>query len=145
MVEVIPPADYPVIVAGSTWIWRQWAHDDETGQPFNWREDSGRWLVEAEIRDRSGQLLTRLASSGARDGMIQLHGDGELTFILDASVTAELPITRPYTNSTDVRIAGRRHRGAHAFDVIATDTWADPVEAIALVSGFVTVQQLVTA
>lgn len=140
--EMQPPADYPIIVAGSTWIWRYLAHDDETFDDFNWTATPGRWQVEAEIRDRDEQLLARLANFGSPAGTITLAADGVVELTLPAAVTATLPWTRTYTNSTDPRVAGWRNRGSHAYDLVAIDTTTS--ERLVLVHGFVTVQQPVT-
>lgn len=135
-----PPVDYVTIVAGADWDWKQRAIDDDTREDFDWT--SGPWHVEAEIRNHNDRLLARLANFGSPDGPITLDAEGMLTFHLDAAVTAGLPITRTYINSTDPRIATWRNRGAHAFDVIATNTSNDTV--VPLVSGAATVQQRVT-
>lgn len=111
--------------------------DYTTGEWADWSE--GTWEIAAEIRDHNEQLLARMANYGSPDGDIILADDGLLTLFLPAAFTATLPISRPYTNSTDVRIAGSRARGAYSFTLIATDTDTDDVSG--LITGQFTVLQ----
>lgn len=117
-----PKQDALSVIAGADLDETFYIWDDTTNDWVDWSDDV--WQVRMEIRDRRGELLARLANYGTRDGEITLLSEGRLTIFLAGSVTAGLPITRPYTNSTDPRIAAFRHRGVLFFDLIATATTA---------------------
>lgn len=139
------PLVYPTLIAGTDWVFFFRAYDsDNVKQPFNWIADPGRWLVEMEVRDSQTMLLARLANTGTRDGDITLGADGVLACLLPGAFTDTLPLTRVYSLASDPRTFGYTHRGALPFDLIATDTEADPVERHPQVHGFLTVQQRVT-
>lgn len=117
-----PKQDFLDVIAGADIEETYYIWDDTTGDFVDWTLAT--WQVVMEIRDRSGLLLARLANYGERDGEIALLSGGGLRIFLDGAITATLPITRPYTNSTDPRVAGWRARGVHSFDLVATDTSA---------------------
>jgi hypothetical protein len=135
-----PQYDALTVIAGTDFDEVYPILDTATGDYVDWTV--GTWHVEAEIRDRNEQLLARMANYGTPDGTITLGSGGLLTLHLDASVTAGLPVTRTYTNSTDPRVAAWRARGAHVFDLTATETVSGDVSA--LVWGQFTVNQPVT-
>jgi hypothetical protein len=135
-----PQYDALTAIAGTDFDEVYWILDTETGEYVDWTD--GTWHVEAEIHDRTGQLLARLANYGTHDGTITLGAGGLLTLHLDASVMAGMPVTRTYTNSTDPRVAAWRARGAHVFDLTATETVSGDVSG--LVWGQFTVNQPVT-
>lgn len=115
--------------------------DRSTGTFVDW--ETGTWEVGCDIRDRTGALLARMANFGVgNDGTISLLTEGRLALHLPAAVTADLPVTRPYTNNTDVRVAGRRHRRAHFFDIKAVETVTNNKSVPVL--GLLTVDQAVT-
>lgn len=117
--------------------------DKATGTWVAWPPDTE---AAAEFRDRDGTLLARSANFGTRDGDINLLSDGQLQVTLPGAITADLPITRPYTNNTDPHVAGRRHRRAHVFDIRITATFDgddDPTEAKPVI-GLLTVNEPVT-
>lgn len=97
-----------------------WIADRNTGTFVDWTV--GTWQVRADVRDRKGKLLARMANYGTRDGDITLLDEGRLKLHLPASKTSGLPQTRVYTNDTDVRVVGWRHRRPLFFDVKATET-----------------------
>lgn len=141
-----PPNFYPVIVAGTTWHWELPPFiDTATGGWFNWTAEPGRWLLEADLKDRHGQLIARFASAGTRDGDIVGDADGLVSFDMVAASTELLPITRTYINSTDPRVAAWRHRAPLFFDLVVVDTAAGVPTSWVLAAGFVTVQQSLTA
>jgi hypothetical protein len=135
-----PQYDALTVIAGTAFDEVFLILDANTGDYVDWTV--GTWHVEAEIHDRTGQLLARLANYGSPDGTITLSAGGLLTLHLDAAVTADLPITRTYINSTDPRVAAWRARGAHVFDLTATETVSGDVSG--LVWGQITVNEPVT-
>lgn len=139
-----PPQIYPVIVAGASFHWETPPFIDvTTGQPFDWTAEPDRWELVAEMRDRTGSLLATFDNIGTpAAGSITAQADGILAFDLHYLYTATLPLTRPYTNSTDPRVSGWHHRGSHAMDLVLTDL--DDDEIYTLFDGSVTVQQMVT-
>lgn len=142
-----PPQAYPVITAGLAWHWEYppFKHTGELGPRgtvFDWTAELGRWQFDADIRDRSEQILAHLSSTGTRDGDIAGLFNGIIAFDLAALVTADLPITRPYSTDSDPRVAPWRARGAHFFDLVITDLVTDTPWPGA--NGLITVQQLVT-
>lgn len=132
-----PQQDYWSVIAGTDLDEVYDILDRETGDFVDWND--GSWEVEAVIRDRNGEQVARIANFGTRDGEATLLADGRLQLNLPAAVTAELPITRTYTNSTDPRVAAWKHRGALPFELIATETVTTDVSG--LVIGELTVNQ----
>ena len=142
-----PPQTYPVITAGLAWHWEYppFKHTGDLGPRgtvFDWTAEPGRWQFDADIRDGNAQVLASLSSTGVRDGDIAGLSNGVIAFDLPESITVELPITRPYTNSTDPRVTAWRSRRTHFFDLVITDLVTETPWPGA--NGLITVQQLVT-
>lgn len=139
-----PPVTYPTIIAGTSWHWEfppfLDTSDDRIGEPFDWTEEPARWLLEASLTNTAGRVLAYLSNSGSPDGDITADDVGVVAFDLDSSKTADLPITRTYTNSVDPRIAAFRSRAPLFFTLTVTDL-DNPTDVWPLLTGVVTVQQ----
>lgn len=143
-----PSTFYPVIVAGADWHWvvapfRHTGVLGPKGDIFDWPSYDDRFELTSEIRDRTGTLLASFSSEAGADGTLTGLADGTVAYDLAQEFTEVLPVTRLYTNSTDPRVAGWRHRGAHAIDLVVIDHDDGDTQYI-LLSGQATVQQLVT-
>lgn len=142
MTNDMTPVAYPdPIVIGSDWDWKFLFVDDTEVDYFDWMVDD--WELTIQLRDRTGQLLATLANFGSPDGTITPLTSGELALNLPGSVTADLPPTRVYINSTDPRIATWRNRGSLFFDLQAVNVTQD--YTVTPLSGFVPVQKPVAA
>lgn len=130
-----PKQDVLAVIAGTDFDETYYIHDAETGTFVDWTD--GTWHVEAEMRDRKGRLVARIANFGTRDGEVTLATEGRLKLNLPAAFTAEMPITHDYTNSTDPRVVTWRHRGTLFFALTATETVSSDVSG--LVQGTMTV------
>lgn len=135
-----PQQDALSVIAGADLEEIYFVWDNDTGLWAEWLETS--WEAEMTIRDHRGTQVARIANFGIRDGEIALIAGGQLKVTLPAAVTATLPLTRVYTNSTDPRVVSFRHRGVLFFDLIVTETISGDVSD--LVNGTVTVHQAVS-
>jgi len=115
-----PQYDALSVIAGSDLEETYYVWDNETGTWVDW--DDGTYEAEMEIRDRNAKRVARIANFGTRDGEAELLSEGRLKINLPGAFTADMPITRKYTNSTDPRIVAFRHRGTLFFDLIVTET-----------------------
>lgn len=132
-----PQQDALSVIAGADLEETYYLWDSVTGLWADW--SVGTWQAEMTIRDRKGAQLARIANFGTRDGEIYLLNDGALQVTLAAAVTETLPLTRAYTNSTDPRVVGFRHRGVLFFDLTVTETVSSDVSDLA--NGTLTVHQ----
>jgi hypothetical protein len=130
-----PKQDSLKVIAGADLDETYSVWDNETGDYVDWT--TGTWEVEMVIRARNEQQVARIANFGTRDGEITLLDGGLLRVQLLGVVTAELPYSRVYTNSTDLRVVGWRYRNPLFFDLIATSGG----DVSDLVQGTLTVHQ----
>lgn len=113
------------VVAGLDWHWEHVAYDTVTGRPMDFTTDLDRYQMVATIRDVRGLLLATLSSEPGADGTITGQADGVVAFDLPATFTATLPVNTLAELVADPRPATWWSRGAHPFDMQATDTVAD--------------------
>lgn len=132
--------DHLEVIAGTDLDETYYLTDKTTGTWVDWTV--GTWHVECSIRNRDRVLLARIANFGARVGEITLLTEGRARLLLPGSVTAGLPITRTYTNSTDQRLVGWRNRRPLFFDIKATETVSNDVSGP--IQGLLTVSQPVS-
>lgn len=84
------PYDHLVIPQGATFEANWPADDAETGGPAEWTG----WSARMQIRTLTGEVMATLATTGTRDGDIELADEGNITATLPPAFTATMSTGR---------------------------------------------------